>query len=61
MMTRRDFVQAATATALTGTGALAATPLQWQHFPAGERGFFRAPVLLSGAPWLKRSRLPARR
>jgi len=49
MMTRRDFVQAATATALTGTGALAATPLQWRHFPAGERGFFRAPVLLSGA------------
>jgi glyoxylase-like metal-dependent hydrolase (beta-lactamase superfamily II) len=48
MMTRRDFVQAATATALTGTSALAATPLQWQHFPAGERGFFRAPVLLSG-------------
>lgn len=57
MMTRRDFVQAATATAAgaaaalatTGTSALSATPLQWQHFPAGERGFFRAPVLLSGA------------
>lgn len=55
MMTRRDFVQAATAAgaattlASTGASALAATPLQWQHFPAGERGFFRAPVLLSGA------------
>jgi glyoxylase-like metal-dependent hydrolase (beta-lactamase superfamily II) len=55
MMTRRDFVQAATAagaaTTLTtsGVGALAATPLQWKHFPAGEHGFFRAPVLLSGA------------
>jgi glyoxylase-like metal-dependent hydrolase (beta-lactamase superfamily II) len=53
MMTRRDFVQTATAagaaTALAGASALAATPLQWQHFPAGERGFFRAPVLLSGA------------
>ncbi|MBT9463642.1 MBL fold metallo-hydrolase [Hydrogenophaga sp.] len=55
MMTRRDFVQTAAAagaaSALAGTGAsaLAATPLQWQHFPAGERGFFRAPVLLSGA------------
>jgi glyoxylase-like metal-dependent hydrolase (beta-lactamase superfamily II) len=50
MMTRRDFVQAATALAATGaTAALAATPLQWKHFPAGERGFFRAPVLLSGA------------
>lgn len=24
-------------------------PLQWKHFPAGDRGFFRAPVLLSGA------------
>lgn len=55
MMTRRDFVQAATAAgavtaiATTGASALAASPLQWQHFPAGERGFFRAPVLLSGA------------
>ena len=55
MMTRRDFVQAATAAgaatalAATGASALAATPLQWKHFPAGERGFFRAPVLLSGA------------
>src|SRR5437868_5123579 len=26
-----------------------ATALAWQHFPAGEKGFFRAPVLLSGA------------
>ena len=55
MMTRRDFVQAttaaaaATALAATGTAALAAAPLQWKHLPAGERGFFRAPVLLSGA------------
>ncbi len=53
MMTRRDFVQTASAAgaiaALAGTGALAAGPLQWKHFPAGERGFFRAPVLLSGA------------
>ncbi|MFL6630033.1 MAG: MBL fold metallo-hydrolase [Vitreoscilla sp.] len=55
MMTRRDFVQttaaAASATALAGVGqgALAASsPLQWKHFPAGENGFFRAPVLLSG-------------
>ena len=23
--------------------------ITWQHFPAGERGFFRAPVLLTGA------------
>jgi glyoxylase-like metal-dependent hydrolase (beta-lactamase superfamily II) len=26
-----------------------AMPLIWSHFPAGERGFFRAPVLISGA------------
>lgn len=25
------------------------TPLTWKHFPAGESGFFRAPVLISGA------------
>ncbi|KRC82903.1 MBL fold metallo-hydrolase [Sphingomonas sp. Root241] len=55
MMTRRDFVQAAgaagTAAILAGAAndALAASPpLQWKHFPAGENGFFRAPVLLSG-------------
>jgi len=55
MMTRRDFVQTAAAagaaTALSGcaTTPSAAAPLQWKHFPAGEKGFFRAPVLLSGA------------
>lgn len=55
MMTRRDFVQTAAATgaaaalASTGASALAATSLQWKHFPAGDKGFFRAPVLLSGA------------
>ena len=55
MMTRRNFVQTAAAavaaTALAGrtTAARAATPLQWKHFPAGDKGFFRAPVLLSGA------------
>ncbi|AVS62742.1 MBL fold metallo-hydrolase [Paracidovorax avenae] len=55
MMTRRDFVQTAAAagaaTALSGcaTPAATATPLQWKHFPAGEKGFFRAPVLLSGS------------
>ena len=25
------------------------TKLTWKHFPAGEHGFFRAPVLISGA------------
>jgi glyoxylase-like metal-dependent hydrolase (beta-lactamase superfamily II) len=27
----------------------AATPLIWRHFPAGEQGFYRAPVLVTGA------------
>lgn len=55
MITRRQFVQTAAAagaaTALAGCAATpaTATPLQWQHFPSGEQGFFRAPVLLSGA------------
>ena len=53
MITRRDFIQTAAAAAtLAGAapGVLAAAdPLQWKHFPAGEAGFFRAPVLLSGA------------
>lgn len=52
MMTRRDFVQTAAAGAafsLGGAHAQGAAALQWQALPAGERGFFRAPVLLSGA------------
>ncbi len=53
MLTRRDFVQTAAAaaatTALAGCATVpAASKLQWKHFPAGEKGFFRAPVLLSG-------------
>ena len=55
MLTRRHFVLSATAagaaTALAGCAApsnKAGTPLQWKHLPAGEKGFFRAPVLLSG-------------
>jgi glyoxylase-like metal-dependent hydrolase (beta-lactamase superfamily II) len=53
MMTRREFVQTAAAAgaafSLGGAHAQGAAPLQWQALPAGERGFFRAPVLLSGA------------
>ena len=56
MMTRRNFLltaaAASAATALAGCAtrsATAAVPLQWKHLPAGEKGFFRAPVLLSGA------------
>jgi len=55
-MTRTDFIQTTAAagadTALAGASAgasAASSPLQWKHFPAGENGFFRAPVLLSGA------------
>ncbi|MEO8807972.1 MAG: MBL fold metallo-hydrolase, partial [Burkholderiaceae bacterium] len=42
---------AGVATAILGvTNAMAATTqLTWKHFPAGEHGFFRAPVLISGA------------
>ena len=31
------------------TQSQSATPLMWRHFPAGEHGFYRAPVLISGA------------
>ena len=31
------------------TSRITAGGLQWKHLPAGEHGFFRAPVLLSGA------------
>ena len=55
MTTRRDLIQtfaaAGVATAIFGVNnAMAAsTPLTLRHFPAGEHGFFRAPVLVSGA------------
>ncbi|MDO9404833.1 MAG: MBL fold metallo-hydrolase [Polaromonas sp.] len=55
MQTRRNILKsAAAATVATSfmrfTNAIAAnTPLTWKHFPAGEKGFFRAPVLISGA------------
>lgn len=55
MATRRDLIHTVAAASLatafgSGSGAaLAAVSLQWKHFPAGENGFFRAPVLLSGA------------
>ncbi|EFI58828.1 MULTISPECIES: MBL fold metallo-hydrolase [Comamonas] len=54
MMNRRDFVQTAAAAGIaTGLAGCAAavsghSRLQWKHFPAGDKGFFRAPVLLSG-------------
>jgi glyoxylase-like metal-dependent hydrolase (beta-lactamase superfamily II) len=54
MMTRRNLIKAiaaaGVATAIPAGSAFAAsTGLSWKHFPAGENGFFRAPVLISGA------------
>jgi glyoxylase-like metal-dependent hydrolase (beta-lactamase superfamily II) len=54
MMTRRDALKTAAAgigvTLLGSESALAAkAKLNWKHFPAGETGFFRAPVLIYGA------------
>ena len=54
-MTRRDMLKTAAATGVATTMmgselALAANKgLNQAHFPAGENGFFRAPVLISGA------------
>jgi glyoxylase-like metal-dependent hydrolase (beta-lactamase superfamily II) len=55
MSTRRDLIKtvaaAGVATAILGVKNImaATTQLTWKHFPAGENGFFRAPVLISGA------------
>ncbi len=38
----------AAAFAPAGLGNAAGSTLAWKHFPAGQNGFFRAPVLLSG-------------
>jgi glyoxylase-like metal-dependent hydrolase (beta-lactamase superfamily II) len=38
---------AAAAQSSGGAGAQTAAPLSWKHFPADERGFLRAPVLLT--------------
>jgi glyoxylase-like metal-dependent hydrolase (beta-lactamase superfamily II) len=54
MTTRRDLIRnvavASIATNIAGVaGVMAANAhLTWKHFPAGEHGFFRAPVLISG-------------
>lgn len=54
MFTRRTIMKttvAAGAAAVFAPAGLghAAASLTWQHFPAGQNGFFRAPVLISGA------------
>lgn len=55
MTTRREAIKtvvaAVAATTILGVkNAMAANAeLTWKHFPAGEHGFFRAPVLISGA------------
>lgn len=54
-MTRRDALKsiAATGVVMTMSGSenafAANSSLSWKHFPAGEHGFFRAPVLITGA------------
>ena len=54
MLTRRETMKTLIAVAAAaavespgGAGAKAAAPLSWKHFPADERGFLRAPVLLT--------------
>lgn len=54
MFTRRAIMKttlAAGAAAVFAPAGLghAAAGLSWKHFPAGENGFFRAPVLITGA------------
>ena len=55
MTTRRNVIKTVTAagvaTAILGRKNAMATNTQliWKHFPAGEHGFFRAPVMISGA------------
>ena len=54
MTTRRDVLKTIAATGIamamtTSESVFAAnTGLSWKHFPAGEHGFFRAPVLITG-------------
>ncbi|MCZ7447224.1 MBL fold metallo-hydrolase [Agrobacterium rhizogenes] len=54
MYSRRDLMKttlaagAAIAFAPAGLGHAAGSGLAWKHFPAGQNGFFRAPVLLTG-------------
>ncbi|OWV85215.1 MBL fold metallo-hydrolase [Rhizobium sp. N122] len=54
MYSRRDVMKTMLATGLVaafapaGLGNAAGSKLTWKHFPAGQDGFFRAPVLLSG-------------
>lgn len=53
-MNRRDFIQTTASAVALGSlqmpsHAQGREPLQWRALPAGERGFFRAPVLVWGA------------
>ncbi|MFK4772276.1 MBL fold metallo-hydrolase [Rhizobium sp. ZW T2_16] len=54
MFTRRTIMKTTIAAGVTAVFAPAnlghaAGSLTWKHFPAGQNGFFRAPVLISGA------------
>jgi glyoxylase-like metal-dependent hydrolase (beta-lactamase superfamily II) len=54
MTTRRDVIKTVAAAGIASAiinvenAMTATTQLTWKHFPAGENGFFRAPVLISG-------------
>ncbi|RYF60191.1 MAG: MBL fold metallo-hydrolase [Comamonadaceae bacterium] len=54
MQSRRQLIKAAVAIAAASilpaglTAQAASAPLAWKHFPAGEQGFFRAPILIAG-------------
>jgi glyoxylase-like metal-dependent hydrolase (beta-lactamase superfamily II) len=54
MLTRRDMMQSTVAAGVAavlapaGLGHAAGSRLSWKHIPAGDKGFFRAPVLLTG-------------
>lgn len=54
MFTRRNLMKsslalgAMAALSPAGVGRAAASKLSWKHFPAGQNGFFRAPVLITG-------------
>jgi len=55
MTTRREMIKTVTVAGLAmATSGVqdtmaASSQLAWKHFPAGEHGFFRAPVLMAGA------------
>jgi len=55
MLTRRSLMKTTLAAGVAAVFAPAglghaAGGLSWKHFPAGEKGFYRAPVLITALP-----------